>query len=643
MSQTPAPTPWAPLDKPPGRRGVVIAVAVGLVVLVVLPYLQLYSQQFVNFDDNRYITDNPTVLKGLTLDGVKYAFGLQSESQYHPLAWLSHMADVQMFGLDAGMHKLHNLLYHCINAVLLFLLLRRLSGSLWPAAIAAGVWALHPLRVEGVAWASERREVLHTMFGLLAVMAYLSYGRRSGLWRYLLVFVLFMLALMSKPMLVTLPCVFLLLDYWPLHRFDLRLSGGNPRRFALLVLEKAPLIPLVVLSSWFTIIIQHYSNSVMSLDKVPWSLRMANVVVAYAWYITSAIAPYDLMPMYPIPPFYAGWRVVGCAALVLGATGLVLWLGRRRRYMPVGWFLFMGTLVPVIGIFRVGAQEYADRYSYFSNIGLVIMLACGLAELSRNAPLKRSVVVFVTAATAVILMVVTWVQVSYWTHSIALWEHALLVNEVNPAAHNNLATAYDKLSHSPSFSLQEQAVMYGKAMAHWRRGVEIDPFGANSTNLAIELTKLGKYDEARKYAVLALQGFPGSPMMLGNLAFIYMMQERYDDAVEILTRSMLSPWPRLESQEIYLDDLIAAMSKEREDGSRLCKVLRSSSAGSVERVLRLIDAVAIHKRLGPARGLVSAALRCMPNDPRLLDRAKRLGVDPKSVTTQPAGTQAGQL
>lgn len=630
-----------PLDPPPTSRRLLAAIIVALVVLTAIPYLQVVSQDFVNYDDSRYITDNPFVLKGITWDGVKYAFGLSSGSQYHPLAWLSHMLDVQLFGVDAGKMKLVNVFFHCINAVLVFFLLRKLSRSLWPAAILAGVWALHPLRVEAVAWASERREVLYSMFGLLTLLAYIAYGERRSIARYLLVYLLFVLTLLCKPMLVTLPCVLLLMDFWPLGRFRLSLGGPNLRRFGLAVLEKLPMVPIVVISSWFTVIITHNAGAVTGLDAVPFHVRLSNMCAAYLWYFTMTIAPHDLTVFYVIPESYPPLRVAAGALLLIAGSGLAFWLGRRRGFVTTGWFMFVGTLVPVIGLMQVGGQAYADRYSYFTTLGLFIIAACGLAELSIRYPIKRSVVGFVAASVALIFTVVTWLQVTYWDNSLALWERSLLVEEKNPTALNNLGNVYSRLGNSEL------------ARTHWKRAVEIYPFSKAAANLAMDNIMLAEhtndprergrlYAEAQRLMVNAIKGKPNDPFLLSHLATILIRQGRYDGAVEVLRVAVESRSPRAHTAEQKLKTTLIELCLPPAPGARsyLCTFLHTTPERS-SWLVGLIDALIKTGRVDLARGVIASAVRCMPDDPRWSEAARNVGLDPQEILSTPLGGDQG--
>jgi len=595
----------------------------------------------VNYDDSRYITDNPYVLKGITWDGVKYAFGLSSGSQYHPLSWLSHMLDVQLFGVDAGKMKLVNVFFHCINAVLVFFLLRKLSRSLWPAVILAGVWALHPLRVEAVAWASERREVLYSMFGLLTLLAYIAYGERRSIGRYVLTYLLFILTLLCKPMLVTLPCVMLLLDFWPLGRFRLSMDGPNLRRFGLALLEKLPIVPIVVISSWFTIIITHNAGAVTGLDAVPLHIRLCNICVAYLWYFTMTIAPHDLTVFYVIYANPSVARVIAGALLLIVGSGLVIMMRRQRGYMVTGWFLFVGTLVPVIGLMQVGGQAYADRYSYFTTLGLFIIAACGLAELSIRYPIKRSVVVFVAASVGLIFTVVTWLQVTYWDNSLSLWERSLLVEEKNPTAHNNLGNVYSKLGNGEL------------ARTHWKRAVEIYPFSKAAANLAMDDIALAErtsdpkersrlYAEAQRQMVNAIRGKPEDPFLLSYLATILIRQGRYDGAVEVLRVAAESRSARAHTAERKLKTTLIELCLPPAPAARpyLCVFLHATPDKSPW-LVGLIDALIKTGRVDLAKGVIASAVRCMPDDPRWSEAAKRVGLEPEDILSTPLGGDRG--
>jgi len=360
-----------------GQREILILAALAVATLAV--YGQVISHQFINLDDDLYIRDNPMVNGGLTLGGIGWAFTTFHSANWHPITWLSHMVDSQIFGLNAGGHLFVNALIHVTNTLLLFVFLKRVTGATWRSAIVAALFALHPLHVESVAWAAERKDTLATFFGLLCLLAYVRYVEKPSAKNYVLMAVWLALGLMAKPMLVSWPFVLLLLDYWPFRRVERRLADGS-KRFAKgwlpLVREKLPLFCLVVPSMVVTYIAQAQSSAVSSLISAPLSWRLANSLVSYAKYLILTFWPRDLAIYYPFPHHATSIWQWAVAVIVLGVITVVAFRNAlERSYLIVGWLWFLGTLVPVIGLVKVGDQAMADRYTYIPSIGLFIVFA----------------------------------------------------------------------------------------------------------------------------------------------------------------------------------------------------------------------------------------------------------------------------
>ena len=429
------------------RENHVLIFCLLLVAATLAFYDPIVHNQFVDFDDLSYIQKNNHVLTGLTWDNVKWAITTHRDGNWHPLTWLSHALDCQLFGLNPVGHHYTNLLLHAANAVLLFLLLRRATGFKWSSLVVAALFALHPVNVESVAWAAERKNVLSMFFFLLALHAYDRYGRGGGRYLYWLVTVFFALGLMAKPQIVTLPFVLLLWDYWPLQRMGA--AGGSPaaatpRSFAYLVWEKLPLFVLAAADSVVTALTQRAGESVRTLSEVSVSARVENVFVSYVRYIGKAFWPSRLAPMYPRPEgSLPAWQVVGAAALLLLLSALVLrW--RDRRYLPVGWFWFLGTLVPMIGIITVGEQSMADRYAYIPFIGLFVAVVWTLGEAASKRGIRGVWLTGPAVAVLFLLGSLTYRQLGYWRDNETLWRYTLRVTEKNFVAHNNLAIALAK-------------------------------------------------------------------------------------------------------------------------------------------------------------------------------------------------------
>jgi len=418
-------------------RSAALAIGLGLIASVLLLYGRVLGHEFVQFDDYEYIVDNPFVRQGLSLEGVRWAFTSFHAANWHPLTWISHMIDSELFGARPGWPQMVNAVLHAANSVLLLLWLRSSTGRLGSSAVVAALWALHPLRVESVAWAAERKDVLAGMFWLLTLLAYTAYVRRGGRWRYLAVVVAMALGLMAKPMLVTLPFVLLLVDLWPLRRaWRMRL-----------LLEKVPLLLLSVVSCGLTIAAQRGGEAIGSLS-VTW--RLLNASRAYLFYLGRTAWPDNLAFFYPHPVFVGGpefftWsRTIPEVVILLVLSGLALLAMRRRPWLAVGWFWYLGALLPVIGLFQVGGQAAADRYTYLPIIGIYIAVVWGVHDLASRWRVPRAAVAGLSAAAVLACMLVTRVQVGYWRDTETLSRHALEVTRNNFVAHNSLGVELAK-------------------------------------------------------------------------------------------------------------------------------------------------------------------------------------------------------
>jgi protein O-mannosyl-transferase len=426
-------------------------------------YNPIIHNQFIDFDDSSYILKNFQIQGGLTWATVKWSFTTFREGNWHPLTWLSHALDCQIFHLNPAGHHYINLLLHVANAVLLFLLLRQATGVTWPSLIVGALFALHPVNVESVAWAAERKNVLSMLLFLLALHAYDRYARTGRRYLYLLVNILFALGLMAKPQIVTLPFVLLLWDYWPLQRIgagsaaDRLPVASTPRSFRYLVREKLPLFVIAAADSVVTVVAQRAGNTVRTLTEVSVSARLENVFVSYVRYIGKALWPSRLAAMYPRPAnSLPAWQVVGAVALLLLISALVLrW--RDRRYLPVGWFWFLGTLVPMIGIITVGEQTMADRYAYLPFVGLFVAIVWGLDAVASEHRIAGVWRAGVALLVVFIFGCLTYRQLGYWHGDETLWRHALNVTERNYMAHNNLAIALARQGRSEEAVVQFQA------------------------------------------------------------------------------------------------------------------------------------------------------------------------------------------
>jgi Tfp pilus assembly protein PilF len=507
------------------ERQRLLPVGLFLVVLIAGAFWQVTGHGFVNFDDDKYVTENPHVQAGLTRNGLAWAFTTTRASNWHPVTWISLMADSQLYGPNAYGFHTTNLLLHIASALMLFLFLNRVTGSLWRSAFVAAIFGIHPLHVESVAWVAERKDVLSTLFWMLTMWAYLHYTQSPKPTRYLLVVLAFVLGLMAKPMLVTLPFVLLLLDRWPLERLD----QGNGREhdhtrpWRKLVWEKVPLLALAAVSSIVTYVVQQRSGAVGSLEVYPLGVRIANALVAYVNYVAKMLWPAHLAVFYPHPGTSLPiWQVAGSGLVLVWITLLAI-RARRRPYLAVGWLWYVLTLVPVIGLVQVGGQAMADRYTYIPLIGLFIIIAWGVPELlalwtteARRRTLLAASAGIVIAA----LAVCTYLQVGYWRDSVTLFDHAVKVTRRNAVAHNNLGVA-----------LVERGEL-GKAVAHYREALRIKPrYVEAHCNLAIAAIKQGRLDEAIAHCWEALRIRPGDADAHNNLGVALAKQGKLHEAL----------------------------------------------------------------------------------------------------------------
>jgi protein O-mannosyl-transferase len=408
-----------------------------LAVVTLGLYLPVTHHPFVNYDDDRYVTENPHLRQGLTAATVKWALTSTEQANWHPLTWMSHALDCSLYRLNAGGHHFTSVLWHVMNVLLLLLFLMRSTGQFGPSLFVAALFALHPIEVESVAWVAERKNVLCTAFFLLTLLAYGWYARTPDWKRYLAIVALFAAALASKPMVITLPFVLLLVDYWPLRRIGRSDSGIHPASWPRLILEKLPLLALSAGSAFITMRAQKSGGAVRSVTEFSFGVRIENAIVAYAMYLWKMIWPWRLAPLYPHPgSSLAVWQVA-VAALVLSAITALVITFRSHRYLLVGWLWFLGTLVPVIGLVQIGEAAMADRYAYIPLIGIFVMIAFGVAEASRIS--RQLAVAAVTILLA--LAVLSWHQIRHWKNSVELWSHALAVTQHNFIAEDNLGGA----------------------------------------------------------------------------------------------------------------------------------------------------------------------------------------------------------
>jgi len=457
-------------------------------------YSQVQDHEFINLDDDKYVTESSLVQAGLTNENIIRVFTTTHYGGWFPITSISYMLDYQLYGLNPKGYLLTNLFFHIANSLLLFLVLFRMTGAIWQSAFVAAMFAFHPLNVESVAWAAERKNVLSTLFWLLTMWAYIHYAEKPTVKRHGLVFLFFTLGLMSKPMLVTLPFVLLLLDYWPLGRLKLEQGGSNSdasakstyhvkSEFLKLMLEKVPLFALATGSSIITFISQQSGGKAINANNLSLPTRLTNAMVSYLEYLQKMIWPEKLAVFYPHPGnTLAVWKGILCGMALVGITIISIRLIRKAPYFAVGWFWYLGTLVPVIGIVQVGSQAMADRFTYIPLIGIFIIVAWGLPELISKWPYKEKVLSISVGLIIFTLLITTWRQVSHWKNSITVFKHAIRVTDKKypgfSVAHNNLGNALVRAG------MTEEAIDYYKEAIRIRPG-----FTAAQKNLETALLR----------------------------------------------------------------------------------------------------------------------------------------------------------
>jgi tetratricopeptide (TPR) repeat protein len=521
-----------PFSSPQNKRWKILTLSLGLALLVALIFGQTLGHGFVNYDDDLYVYENSHVLHGLTLSNMAWAFVHSHAANWHPLTWLSHMLDVELYGLNPSGHHLTSVLFHALNAVLLFWLLRQLTDSLWPSFFAAAFFAVHPLRVESVAWIAERKDVLSGFFFLLTLLAYVRYARLPwSPWRYALVFFLFAAGLMAKPMLVTLPLILLLLDFWPLHRLAPKKSESafHWKSFALsrrTILEKIPLLILVLGSCVATLLAQQ--EAIRSFTDYSLGLRMANAANSYFVYLKQTVYPVELAIFYPYSAKYLHPANVSFAVFVLIFLSSAVWALRRQYpFLIIGWAWYLLTLVPVIGIVQVGSQAHANRYTYLPQIGLVmafVWLAAHLKNAWFGGRWKQGIVAL---AILLIFSCLAYRETSQWSSNENLWRRTLAHTSPNAIAHNNLGM------------LLIESGKVDESLAHFQRAVEIDPKDPKAlVNFGSVLPLVGRNQEAISAYQKALKINPLDQVTYFNLGLSLAMEGREEEAIAAYQKAL---------------------------------------------------------------------------------------------------------
>lgn len=508
-----------------------------LITLISAIYWQVINHDFINFDDAAYVTDNTLVKQGITPKGIREAFTTTQACNWHPITWISHMLDMKLFGMTPGMHHLMNLILHILNTLLLFLILQQMTGTIWKSAAVATLFAIHPLHVESVAWIAERKDVLSTFFWMLTMAGYIRYVRNKSLKAYSLMLFFYIIGLLSKPMLVTLPFAFLLLDFWPLKRWVRSHEEATINKIpeyssssktyetvlTKLIIEKMPLFLLSLTSCFITLYVQRGAITSLNLNLIT---RISNAVNSYVMYLVKTIWPFDLTFFYPFYYIHPV-RAILCATILCFISVYVLIMAKKFPYFFVGWFWYLGTLVPVIGIVQIGGQSMADRYTYIPLIGIFIMAVWGFADLIERLRLSRAIVWVFSAIVFILLSARTLDQIGLWKDSETICRHALKINSDNYIAHCDLAIA-----------LKKKGDIDG-AVIHYKETLRLNPENCIAhNNLGALLSEIGKTDEGIQHFQTALKINPHLADTYYNLGMVYYQKGDYPKALEYFQKTL---------------------------------------------------------------------------------------------------------
>jgi Flp pilus assembly protein TadD len=621
-------------------------VAIGLVAITLTVFAPVWGYGFVSWDDPWYITGNPHVTGGLGWTALCWALTTGGQFYWHPLTWLSHMLDVQLYGLNAGGHHLTSVLLHLANVLLLFGVLRRMTGAVGRSAFVAALFAVHPLHVESVAWVSERKDVLSGFFWMLAMAAYVRYAAAPRAGRYLTVCLMFVLGLAAKPMIVTLPVALLLLDVWPLDR--VRPGGAAPATPVRLLIEKLPLVALALAAGVATFIVQKDVGAIGSLGAFPLTLRVSNAIVSYVVYVRQAIWPVGLAAYYPYPHAQpAWWLVLGALVILAGLTAAAVSLRRSRPYLLVGWLWYLVTMVPVIGFIQAGDQLRADRFMYVPLVGLLIVVAWGAVDLASRFRVRSAVLVVSGIAATVVYASVAHAQVPYWKDSRALWTRALQVTDDNHRAHaaiGDLLLSEGRLAGAASHYAEAVRIAPGSAeyrfdlgvassregrldaaAAQFAAAVQLDPHHVEAqVGLGAMLARQGRYDEAISHYTAALRDKPDHALAHRDLGLALLAEGRAADAVrECAESARLDPASADAHEALGL-----ALARDGQLGDAVVALATAVRLGPGVDTAQVNLGVALMKleRRDEARRAFEAALRLNPANGLALDALRSLAV-----------------
>jgi hypothetical protein len=527
------------------RKQLTTAICFALAIVTFLVYSPMLWHGFVNYDDPDYITGNPHVTSGLTWTNVIWAFTSSDAANWHPLTWISHMMDCQLFGLNPAGHHLTNLLFHIANTLLLFLLLEKLTGAIWRSFFVAALFAWHPLHVESVAWASERKDVLSAFFWMLTLLVYVRFVNLSKVQSpkskvfYILALFLFACGLMSKPMVVTLPFVLLLIDFWPLGRISIQNSKLKTQNLFRLLVEKIPFFALSLASCLVTYSVQ--SGALWSSGSLSFQFRAANALMSYVCYISKIFWPTGLALIYPYPHFWPLAGIVCAVALLAMLSVIFIFQGKRFPYLAVGWFWFLGTLVPAIGLVQAGVQSMADRYTYLPGIGIFILAVWGVNDLLNLQPQKIKIAGVAGIVALAGCLTVTSIQLRYWQNSLEIFWHTIQVTTDNYAADDCMGNALENIGKN------------AEAEKFYTEAVRVEPdYPMAQFHLGMILLQRGDSDEASNHLAGAIQLSPHNPVMQYDLG-TYLLQHGKPDEAAVHFKAALADRPDFPEARQQLD------------------------------------------------------------------------------------------
>jgi protein O-mannosyl-transferase len=516
------------------KKKYIYFIIIFLIVVCLAAFSRIAGNDFINFDDNKYVTENNNIQSGFNLQNIKWCAKAVVVSNWHPLTLFSHMLDWKLFGANASGHHLVSLLLHIGAVIFLFLFLNKTTNNIWPSAFAAALFALHPLRVESVAWIAERKDVLSMFFGMACIYAYAFYTEKAAISRYLLCLILFSLALMSKPMLVTLPFALMLLDYWPLGRWQKAFNMPSRKSFnsaGKIIWEKIPFVFLTIAFCIVTFRTHTKGSSVTTVVLAPFLARCSNTAVSYAAYLGKTFWPANLAVYYPYDFLLPLWKVLISAIILLLITATVLYYIRKFPFLFVGWFWYLGTLIPVIGLIQIGTQAMADRYTYLPSIGIAIMLSWCIPLLFPREDIRKKILFPMATVVVIILSVLTWKQCGYWKNSITLFSRALQITKNNYIAHNHLASALvNKRKFEQAIAHYNEAIRInpGYAHAYYNRGIAYYAFGQ----------KMRALDDF-KVASGIIPKIPDYAAVYNNMGVIYADLGQYQLAIDNYNEAIL--------------------------------------------------------------------------------------------------------